>query len=280
MNGTIDFPSGRFPSLNAIVAERNDLAPGLMILRVEPDGWELPDFIPGQYTVLALPGAAPRCAEAEPEKREPSSAKLIKRAYSIASSSRAKEYLEFYITLVRSGALTPRLFSLSAGDHLWLSKKSSGVFTLNSVPSEMNLVLFSTGTGIAPYISMVRSVLATDGNRRFAIIHGARHSWDLGYQAELAELTHTCPHFDYLPVISRPEQEIEPWTGETGYCQDIWTRRLLERRWGFTPTPDATHIFLCGNPDMIEETLELLTEEHFREHTKRSPGQVHLERYW
>ena len=267
-------------SLNAIVAERNDLALGLMTLRVEAAGWELPDFIPGQYTVLALPGSAPRCEGAEPEKREPASSKLIKRAYSIASSSRAKEYLEFYITLVRSGALTPRLFALSAGDRLWLGKKTTGVFTLDSVPPEMNLVLFSTGTGIAPYISMVRSVLATAGDRRFAIVHGARHSWDLGYQAELTALAKSRPNFFYLPTISRPQQEHHPWPGETGYCQDAWTRRLIERQWGFTPTHNNTHVFLCGNPDMIEETLELLGEERFKEHTKRSSGQVHLEKYW
>ena len=271
---------GTSQSLNAIVAERNDLAPGLMTLRVVPDGWELPDFTPGQYTVLALPGSTPRCEGADPEKREPAPSKLIKRAYSIASSSRAKEYLEFYITLVNSGALTPRLFNLSAGDRLWLSKKTTGVFTLDSVPPELNLVLFSTGTGIAPYISMVRSVLATAGDRRFAIVHGARHSWDLGYQAELTALAESRPNFFYLPVISRPQQEPEPWTGETGYCQDAWTRRLIERQWGFTPTPVNTHVFLCGNPDMIEDTLELLTEEHFKKHNKLFPGQVHLEKYW
>lgn len=267
-------------SLNAVVTKRNDLAPGLMILRVESDGWEVPDFTPGQYTVLALPGSAPRCEGADLEKREPASLKLIKRAYSIASSSRAKEYLEFYITLVTSGALTPRLFALSVGDRLWLGKKTTGVFTLDSVPPEMNLVLFSTGTGIAPYISMVRSVLAEEGERRFAIIHGARHSWDLGYREELAALAQSRPNFFYLPIISRPEQEHQSWTGETGYCQDAWTRRVIERHWGFTPTPDNTHVFLCGNPDMIEESLGLLGEERFKEHTKWSPGQVHLEKYW
>jgi ferredoxin--NADP+ reductase len=127
---------------------------------------------------------------------------------------------------------------------------------------------------------MIRSVLAVDGNRRFALVHGARHSWDLGYQSELMSLAAVCPNFDYLPIISRPQREPVPWGGETGYCQDVWTRRLIERRWGFTPTPKNTHVFLCGNPDMIEDALELLGEEHFTEHTKKSPGQVHVERYW
>ena len=280
MEGADVKTSVELPPLNAIVTQRTDLAPGSMILRVAPDGWELSDFIPGQYTVLALPGAASRCDESDVEQPEAAPAKLIKRAYSIASSSRAREYLEFYITLVQSGALTPRLFALGIGDRVWLGKKITGVFTLDSVPPESNLVLFSTGTGIAPYISMVRSVLAVDGNRRFAIVHGARHSWDLGYQSELMSLAAVCPQFDYLPIISRPQFEPVGWNGETGYCQDVWTRRLIEHRWGFTPTPENTHVFLCGNPDMIEDALELLTEEHFTEHTKKSPGQVHLEKYW
>ena len=127
---------------------------------------------------------------------------------------------------------------------------------------------------------MVRSVLAAEGDRRFAIVHGARHSWDLGYQSELTGLAKARPRVCYLPIISRPQEETSPWAGETGYCQDAWTRRLIERQWGFTPTPANTHVFLCGNPDMIEETLELLGEERFKEHTKRSPGQVHLEKYW
>jgi ferredoxin--NADP+ reductase len=266
--------------LNAIVTQRTDLAPGLMILRVAPDGWELPEFIPGQYTVLALPGAASRCEQADLEQPPPAPSKLIKRAYSIASSSRAKEYLEFYITLVHSGALTPRIFALGIGDRIWLGNKITGVFTLDAVPPENNLVLIATGTGLAPYISMVRSVLAEKSNRRFAIIHGARHSWDLGYQSELMSLASVCPHFTYLPIISRPQQEPIPWTGETGYCQDIWSRRVIEHHWGFTPTHENCHVFLCGNPDMIQETLELLAEERFREHTKKSPGQVHLEKYW
>ncbi len=267
-------------SLNAVVAQRTDLAPGLMILRVAADGWDLPEFVAGQYTVLALPGAARRCPGADAERRRPAPARLIKRAYSIASSSRAREYLEFYITLVQSGALTPRIFALEAGERIWLSNKITGVFTLDSVPPEMNLVLMATGTGLAPYMSMIRSAVLEGGNRRIAVIHGARHSCDLGYRSELTWLADEYRHFIYLPIISRPQEEPAPWTGETGYCQDVWTRRLIERRWGFTPTWKNTHVFLCGNPGMIEEALGILAEERFREHTKKSPGQVHLERYW
>ena len=280
MDGTTAASPVESVSLNAIVTQRTDLAPGLMILQVAADGWELPDFLPGQYTVLALSGSAPRCEGADPEVPPPPPAKLIKRAYSIASSSRAREYLEFYINLVHSGALTPRIFALSVADRIWLSSKITGVFTLDSVPPDKNVIFIATGTGLAPYMSMVRSVLAEQGNRRFAIIHGARHSRDLGYRSELTSLANVCPNLTYLPIISRPQGEPAPWSGPTGHCQDVWTRRLIQERWGFAPTPENSHVFLCGNPQMIEDTLELLARENFRQNTRKSPGQVHLEKYW
>ena len=126
-----------------MVSQRVEVAPGLIVLRVVADGWELPDFTPGQFTVIGLPGAAPRCPTSDPDEKPVNPDKLIKRAYSIASSSVAKEYLEFYITLVQSGALTPRLFHLGIGDRLWLSPKCSGFFTLDDVPGQSNVLLVS-----------------------------------------------------------------------------------------------------------------------------------------
>ena len=182
----------RVPVRPGVVTQQIEVAPGLMILRVAPDGWELPDFLPGQYVVLGLPAGAPRCADSDPEPPSGDPNKLIRRAYSIASSSVAREYLEFYITLVRSGELTPRLFSLQVGQRLWVGRKVTGMFTLRDVPQDKQLVLLATGTGIAPYMSMVRTVLATEGTQRFAVVHGARHSWDLGYQGELIAVQRAC----------------------------------------------------------------------------------------
>ncbi len=265
---------------NAIVTQRIEIAPGLLILRVTPDTWELGDFVPGQYSVLGLLGAAPRCERADPEEPPPPPEKLIKRAYSIASSSRVREYLEFYITLVHSGALTPRLYLLDIGDRLWMGRKITGMFTLDDVPAEANVLLFATGTGIAPYMSMVRTVLNRGGPRRLGIVHAARHSWDLGYREELQTLEQVSPQLSYLPLISEPEKEPVPWRGRTGFCHDLWLDGTIEKQWGFRPIPENTHIFLCGNPLMIQEMLKVLAEEGFREHSRRSPGNVHLEKYW
>lgn len=266
--------------LNAEVTRRVDVAPGLIILGVSPNGWDLARFVPGQFAVLGLPGSAPRCALSDSEAPPPPSDSLIRRSYSIASSAEVRGDLEFYITLVRSGTLTPRLFALGVGDPVWLGPKASGLFTLQSVPSTADLVLVATGTGLAPYMSMLRSNLLSGESRRVAVIHGARHSWDLGYQAELMTLQRMFPHFTYLPVVSRPNEEPVPWGGLTGRVQDIWQDGHLERAWRVRPSPETTHVLLAGNPDMVDHMLELLALERFSRHTRHQPGNVHTEKYW
>jgi ferredoxin--NADP+ reductase len=249
-------------------------------MRVVPEGWDLPEFTAGQYTVLGLPGSAPRHLVSDEEDTPRQPARLIKRAYSIASSSLPKEFMEFYISLLPSGALSPRLFALNQGDRVWLSPKVTGLFTLEEVPADRNVALISTGTGLAPYMSMLRTRLTRGQTVHFAVLHGARHSWDLGYRSELMTLNRMSPKFTYLPSISRPDEETVAWAGETGYVQDLWTDRRLPASWGFEPTPDNTHIFLCGNPSMIETMLQILAGEGYEEHTRRAPGQIHVEKYW
>ena len=133
-------------SLNAIVSQKIEVSPGLIILRIVPEGWELPDYKAGQFTVLGLPGTAPRHNFSDEEIPLKDEHKLIRRAYSVSSASVNKEYIEFYITMVRSGALTPRIFALETGDKIFLSQKFSGVFTLEMTDPDSNIVMLGTGT--------------------------------------------------------------------------------------------------------------------------------------
>ncbi|MGE5295298.1 MAG: ferredoxin--NADP reductase [Solirubrobacterales bacterium] len=266
--------------LNAIVTLRNEVSPWLTILQVAPDGWTLPDFKAGQCTSLGLPGSVSRCALAEPENPPADPNKLIRRMYCMASSPVNREFLEFYVALVPHGALSPRLFNLQIGDPIWLSEKVSGTFTFDQVPDEAHIVLIATGSGLAPYVSMLSTHLQFMTQRRVAVMHGVRHSWDLGYRSTFMTMQHLRTNFTYLPVVSRPEEEPVPWTGATGHVQDLWNGDALERAWGLRPEPDNTHVFLCGSPDMVEDMEEILMQEEFSEHTKNTPGQIHVEKYW
>jgi len=153
------------------------------------------------------------------------------------------------------------------------------MFTLSEVPTEFNIVLIATGTGVAPYMSMIRTEVTEGLRHRFAVIHGAYHAGDLGYRSELRMLDSASNIFSYLPIVSHPGEELAPWTGHEGFVQVIWTEGILDKAWGFHPNPDDTHVFLCGNPHMVKDMIELLGKEGFTVHSTEKPGTIHLEEY-
>ena len=269
-------------TLNAVVTLRNKVSPWLMILQVVPDGWDLYNYVPGHFTSLGVFGSASRCTIAEPENPVAAPEKLIKRVYCIASSPVNREFLEFYVALVPGGALTPRLFNLKIGDHIWLSQKAGGKFTFDEsrVPMDANVILVATGSGLAPFMSMLSTHLRFPPTRRIALIHGVRHSWDLGYRSILMAMTHLRDNFTYIPVVSRQKEEPVPWKGATGHIQDAWKSGVMEKAWGSRPGPENTHVFMCGSPQMSESMLEILQQEGFKEDKKKEPGQIHVEKYW
>jgi ferredoxin--NADP+ reductase len=297
---------------NATVAQRVELAPGLIILRIVPDAPQF-EFKAGQYVVLGLRASEPRIDEAEPDQlayrpanavaqgeteggapaeATPESAaqraittalpdpdKLIRRAYSIASGSRSDEFLEFCITVVMSGDLTPRLFNLGIKDRIYVGPKAVGMFTLEKAPRDRHVILVATGTGLAPYVSMLRSDLECGGTRRIVVLHGARCSWDLGYRTELTSLARHCPNLTYLPVITRP-QEDSTWRGRTGYLQEVLFSGVIEEATDLQLVPDNFHVYLCGNPGMIETVIEQLSARGFVRDRGPDIGTVHTEEYW
>lgn len=264
--------------LNAVVQQVLQVSPMMKVFRIAPVGWTLPDFKPGQFMVIGLPPSAPKCPEATEEPVEPDENKLIKRAYSIASSNLSKDYVEVYVTLVHSGALTPRLFNLNIGDKIWLGNHLVGMFTLDKVAEDQNIVLIATGTGVAPYMSMLRTD-ALHRKGKIVVIHGAANSWDLGYSSELNLLEVISPKFCYIPTITNPEREHVAWNGYTKFIQDIWKENAIEKIWGFKPKPDNTHIFLCGNPRMVQGMIDELSIDGFKEDTRKEVGQIHVEKF-
>ncbi len=265
--------------LNAILQQKIEVAPGLCIFRIAPKDWELPTFRPGQYAVLGLPPDAKRVPYSRPPISPAPEDRLIKRTYSIASSSSQKNYLEFYIKMVSTGALTPRLFALKNGDMVWMREKVFGMFTLDDFPTEKNVIFFATGTGLAPYMSMLRSHLINDTGRKWAVVHGALNSWDLGYRDELITMERFCPEFTYIPMISNPREEPVPWNGYTGFLDKAWKEGYVQKAWNEEVDSRNTVIFLCGHPMMVSGMEKLLTNSGFRLHSKRVPGNMVKEKF-
>jgi ferredoxin--NADP+ reductase len=264
--------------LNATVATRQEINHGLLVLRVQPDE-PLPPFRPGQYAVLGLPGSAPRISLADREEPRADPERLIKRAYSVTSSSLEGEYLEFYVALVRTGALTPRLFALQPGDRIWLGRRIVGMFTLDDVRPGHDLVFVATGTGLAPYISMLRSAYEFDANRRTIVCHAARVTWDLGYRNELEGLAARFANFHYLPIISEGERDPQ-WIGPVGFVNRFFEEGVVAELLGHDVDTERTSVFLCGNPAMIQSMETYLGKRGFKEHKRRDPGNLFREKFW
>ena len=159
-------------------------------------------------------------------------------------------------------------------------KKNSHIYRYNYVPKDQNIILFATGTGVAPYMSMMRSHVISQEKRNYAVVHSAWNSWDLGYRSELMTIERLCPNFHYMPVISDPDKEPMPWQGYTGFVQQIWKGGVIQKAWGSDISSDNTRVFLCGHPEMIKEMVALLTESGFKEHSNLDPGTIHMEKFW
>ena len=263
---------------NAVLSGREEVNAQLQILRVTSNG-SLFDFKPGQFAVLGLFGKEPRVPEASYEEPMPDPAKLIRRAYSISSASVERHYVEFYFTLITSGQLTPRLFALPYGGKLFLGPKASGLFTLDRIPAGKAVVLIATGTGLAPYISMLRTLLIGETNRRFVVLHGARYSWDLGYRGELESLARIRPNLTYIPSITRPGEDPH-FRGRAGRIQALVEAGVIEKHSGVPLDPTQVDVFLCGHPEMISSIKALLTPRGFTPDQGKQAGTIHVEEYW
>ena len=256
--------------LNATLIKRTDLTDNLMLINVQPDDG-VPEFIPGQYVALGLMPEAPRQAGLPAEAVQPKEGRMIKRTYSIGSSPEQREDLEFYIAIVPEGALSARLASLKEGDRVYCAPKITGKFTLEPIPQESNIVMVATGTGIAPFISMMRTSTMWERPANITLVYGVRYEQDLAYLAELEKLKKKHSAFNYHHTVSRAS---DSWSGNKGYVQDLFKKDQVSL------DSAKDHLMLCGNPAMIDDVVELLSARGFNEHTRKESGNIHLERYW
>lgn len=261
---------------NARVVGKILVTPDLMILRVETDE-ERSEFEAGQYTVIGLYGRELRSPNSAPETDPVAPDELIRRPYSISSARNETRQLEFYVTQVKSGQLTPRLFNLQLGDRLYVGKRITGVFKLDETPKGNDIVMIATGTGVAPYISFIRSHLTERPQSKMAIIQGAARQWDLGYYSELSFLAKSFPNFTYLPTL--PEED-ESWDGYRLWIDEMLEQNILKEEAGIITDPTKTHFFLCGNPKMVEVVSGWLGKHGYTKHTRREPGSLHVEEFW
>ncbi len=238
------------------ITQRVDLSPTLWTFRIRPDGAFT--FVPGQYATLGV----------ETDK------KRWERPYSIVSAPFENE-IEFFLELVPEGDLTPLLYQLQLGDELLMRKVAKGRFTLDVESGPTHHLLICTVTGVAPFVSYLRTLRRQwdegrfRGEHKLFLLNGASRSWEFGYHDELIRYVQEVPWFQYLPTISRPWED-PGWTGETGRVDDI-IRKYVDR-WNLR-TNNAI-AYLCGHPEMIEHSKGILKRVGFRQEFVRE------EFYW
>ena len=221
-------------------------------------------FVAGQFGRLALP--------APPGHPEP----MIGRPYSFVNPPGTQPH-EFYFIVVPQGPLSPRLAQLVPGDPVWLGPRANGFFSVDEIPGAESLWCLATGTGLGPYLSMLRTAEPWQKFARVVLVHAVRHADELTYRDTIAAIAHAHPGaFTYIPMVSR---DTHP-DALAGRIPAAIADGRLEARAGIALSPENAHAMLCGNPAMVEDTQALLATRGMRRHRRKEPGHVTVETYW
>lgn len=217
------------------------------------------DFTAGQFVRLAIDTTDGR----------------VQRAYSLVNSPGSSE-AEFLVSTVADGLLSPLLQQLKMGDKLDVSQPASGFFIMDEVPDGNNLWLIASGTGIGPYLSMLGTHVLWQRFKHIVLVHTVRTIADLAYRDYIHHWQHQYPNqLHYQPVVTREamsgafDQRL-PQLIQTGALQRACKQVLNER----------SQVMLCGNPQMITDTKDLLQSMGLTKNLRRKPGNITVEQYW
>ncbi|HYX66854.1 MAG TPA: ferredoxin--NADP reductase [Burkholderiales bacterium] len=178
--------------------------------------------------------------------------------------------LEFYGVIVPEGPLSPRLARLKAGDALYVAPNPAGFLVLREVPEADTLWLVATGTGIAPFLSILRTDEPWRRFKRVVVVHAVRQARELTYREVIAATP-----ANYVTFVSR---EAHPGA-LAGRIPAALHDGRLEAAAG-VKIDARSHFMLCGNPQMLRDTTAALVARGLRKHRRRAPGHITVESFW
>jgi ferredoxin/flavodoxin---NADP+ reductase len=237
--------------LSGTVVENRQWTETLFSLRVA--GAPL-DFRAGQFVRIALDINAERVA----------------RAFSFVNPPQDPVH-EFYGVIVPQGPLSPRLARLKSGDALHVAGNPAGFLVLSEVPDAETLWLISTGTGLAPFLSILRTETPWRRFRNVVLVHAVRYAHELTYREMIAATPAR-----YVTFVSR-EQAAGSLAGRIPAA--IADGRL-EQAAGVKLAPETSQVMLCGNPQMLRDAAAALMARGLRKHRRRAPGHITVESFW
>lgn len=223
-------------------------------------------FSPGQFARLGVRKADGR---------------MVWRAYSMLSAPH-DEFLEFFSIVVPGGEFTSELSRLQVGDELLVERQAFGYLTLERFVDGRHLWLLASGTGLAPFLSILQDPQVWQRFARIVLVYSVRSQSELAYQELIKALPgrdylHAQPgQLIYLPLVTR-----EPLPGTLhGRVTTLLANGELERAAGLALEPEQGRVMLCGNPQMIEDCRALLKARGMHLSLSRRPAQVAVENYW
>ncbi len=204
---------------------------------------------------------------------------VVWRPYSMASAPQ-DEFLEFIAVLVPGGAFSAQLQQLRVGDSLRVDKASYGFLTVNQLAPGKDLWLLASGTGLGPFVSILRDAAVWQDYARLILVHSVRQSAELAWRDEIAALPDkhrgAPARLSYIPVVTR-----EP--GATALAARIPLLLADGRLEAAADSPLSiadSRLMVCGNPDLARELREFLGARGYATNRRGVPGQMAFEKYW
>jgi ferredoxin--NADP+ reductase len=200
----------------------------------------------------------------------------VARPYSLINTPDATPQ-EIYFNIVEGGLLTPHLAALNIGDEFWVSDACNGFLVLDELPVASYLWMLSTGTGVGPFIAILKTEQIWQQFKQVVLVHAVSNADELAYSELIADTQRQHPTtFHYVPFVSREE------IAETihGRIPDAIQNRELESTAGLALDAEHSHVMLCGNAGMIKDTSELLEQRGMSRHRRSAPGHITIEKYY
>jgi len=228
----------------------------LFSLRIQAD---FKDFVSGQFVWVALDIDGVRVA----------------RPYSLVYTPGDK-LLEIYFNIVPEGPLSPKLAELDVDDEIFVTSKANGFLTVDEVPECKHLWLFATGTGVGPFLSILKNQETWQRFEKIVLAYSVLDLSELTYRQRIAEIENQHDdQFVFVPVITRENAE-----GSMGQrIPDGIEDGSLENRACISINQADSHIMMCGNSAMISDVTECLEKRGLRKHRRREPGHITTEKY-
>ena len=196
--------------------------------------------------------------------------RLIARAYSIVSTNK-ENHLEFLSIHVPDGPLTSQLVNIQQGDSVWINDKSTGSLTVKYVQPGRTLYMLATGTGLAPFVCLIKSPEIYQHFEKLVLVHTVRTERELAYKKEIEAMAND--RLFYVPTVTR-----EPFdTNER--CTDLFTSGKLFEKINLPPAdPEFDRIMLCGNPAMLKQMVKFLDENGWTKTNHKGIGNYTTEK--